>query len=622
MRPTRLLPLAFVLAATATASAQDDLQPADVGVLGAAQPLLPVEYQVEVVGEGPVYQAVAHLQFRNPRLRVVEGVALVPMPAGAIPRGVLVVNGATKMRGVVRSRTRAVDAYRQITRGSGRDPAVVEQLGDRWLRATLSPVAADDSVELQVRYLGFADRVGGRRLVALPSPRRALRSGGADGVAPRWLDEADAVALAAASTNAWTFRAPGEEGYFCVELDPSAELATPLPRPTVLLVIETPESTPPALARAAGAVLAKLAGELGDDAKVELFTDRDDDARGGLFNDFVPADAETRAALAERLAVNEPRGWGRLEARVERALASAESLGGPVRLVVASSQRRIARREPLLAAIERAAALHGDDFSCFTVAIGSAAETTTLADAARVGRGRAFVLPAAEEGDVACVGAALAAAARRPVLRLPQVDVAGASELVVEERAHVTYGETLRAVGRYDTARTTLARLAGYVRGRRAEIVQKCELPDEEVAHPWVATIWAGLRARQLRRDCTGTQPDDYVTRLCERFGLLGPETVSLSLEPALSDRMPPLVGAPGQPVAQLDPPVVPPPPPNPETPTTGEPRDPRRTVPTSTTFPNGPLGNPAPLPPPPAHPTLPSQPPLGPPPARGGGHR
>jgi hypothetical protein len=616
MRPTRLLPLLLALAGSASASAQDDLQPADVGVLGAAQPLLPVEYQVEVVGEGPVYQAVAHLQFRNPRLRVVEGVALVPMPAGAIPRGVLVVNGATKMRGVVRSRTRAVDAYRRITRGSGRDPAIVEQLGDRWLRATLSPVAADDSVELQVRYLGFADRVGGRRLVALPSPRRALRSGGADGVAPSWLDEAGA---ASAASGAWTFRAPGEEGYFCVELDPSAELSTPLPRPTVLLVVETPESTPPALARAAGAVLSKLAGELGDDAKVELFDDRDDDARGGLFNGFVPADAEARAALAERLAANEPRGWGRLEARVERALASAESLGGPVRLVVASSQRRIARREPLLAAIERAAALHGDDFSCFTVAIGSAAETTTLADAARVGRGRAFVLPAAEEGDVACVGAALAAAARRPVLRLPQVDVAGSSELVVEERAQVTYGETLRAVGRYDEARTTLARLAGFVRGARVAVVRKVELPDEEVTHPWVATIWAGLRARQLRRDCTGTQPDDYVTRLCERFGLLGPETVSLSLEPALSDRMPPLVGAPGQPVTQLDPPVVPTPP-NPETPTTGEPRDPRRTVPTNT--PNGPLGNPSPLPPPPAHPTLPSQPPLGPPPARPGpGH-
>jgi hypothetical protein len=614
MRPTRLLPLLLALAGSA--SAQDDLQPADVGVLGAAQPLLPVEYQVEVVGEGPVYQAVAHLQFRNPRLRVVEGVALVPMPAGAIPRGVLVVNGATKMRGVVRSRTRAVDAYRQITRGSGRDPAVVEQLGDRWLRATLSPVAADDSVELQVRYLGFADRVGGRRQVALPSPRRALRSGGADGVAPSWLDEAGA---APAASGAWTFRAPGEEGYFCVELDPSAELSTPLPRPTVLLVVETPESTPPALARAAGAVLAKLAGELGEDAKVELFEDRDDDARGGLFNGFVPADAEARAALAERLAANEPRGWGRLEARVEKALASAESLGGPVRLVVASSQRRIARREPFLAAIERAAALHGDDFSCFTVAIGSAAETTTLADAARVGRGRAFVLPAAEEGDVACVGAALAAAARRPVLRLPQVDVAGSSELVVEERTQVTYGETLRAVGRYDEARTTLARLAGFVRGARVAVVKKVELPDEEVAHPWVATIWAGLRARQLRRDCTGTQPDDYVTRLCERFGLLGPETVSLSLEPALSDRMPPLVGAPGQPVTQLDPPVVPTPP-NPETPTTFEPRDPRRTVPTNT--PNGPLGNPSPLPPPPANPTLPSQPPLGPPPARPGpGH-
>jgi len=619
MRP---LALPLLLAFAGSAAAQDAVRPSDVGVMGPAQPLLPIDYKVEVRGEGPVYQAVAHLQFRNPRLRVVEGVALIPIPAGAIARGVLVVNGATKMRGVVRARTGAVDAYRQLTRGSGRDPAVVEQLDDRWLRATLSPVAADDAVELQVSYLGFADRVGARRIVALPSPRRALRSGGVDGVAPCWLDDDPASKPAPSAATAWSFRAPGGEGYFCAELDPSAELVTPLPRLSFLLVVETPESTAPTLARAAGSVLAKLAGELGDGDKVELFEDRDDDERGGLFDGFVPADAAARAALAERLAANESRGWGRLEARVEKALARAESLAGPVRLVIASAQRRIARRDALVAAIERAAALHGDDFSCFTVAVGSAAESAALADAARAGRGRAFFLPAAEGADVECVAAALAAAARRPVLRLPQVDVAGASELVVEERREVTYGETLRVVGRYDEARSTLARLRGFVRGAAVEIVGRVELPEEDVAHPWVATTWAGLRVRQLRRDCTGVPPDDFITRLCERFGLLGPETVSLSLEPALSDRMPPLVGKPGQPPAQLDPPVVPQPPkPNPETPTTGEPRDPRRTVPTSSTFPNGPLGNPAPLPPAPSHPTLPSPPPLGPPPARGG-HR
>jgi hypothetical protein len=613
--------LATAFAALALLSAQgrgeDEKRPPEVGVLGGAEPLLPLDYRVDLRDEGPVYQAVAHLSFRNARARTVEGVALVPIAPGSIPRGVLVANGATKMRGVVRSRTRAVDAYRNLTRGlPGRDPAVVEQLDDRWLKATLAPVAADDLVELQVSYLGFSERIGTRRMVDLPSPRRALRGNG-NGAAPRWVDDNATNALPGAPLTLWSFRAPGSEGTFCIELDPSAQLATPLPRVTELLVVETPESTSPELARAGGLLLSALVNDLRDGDRVELWSDAHE---GGSFSELAPADAAHRATLTEQLDKNEARGWGRLEARVEAALARAAKADGPVRLVVVSSQRRIARQEELRAAIDRAAFAHGDDFACFTVAVGSSAEAAGLAGWARAGHGRALALPT--PADLAPVAAVVAAAARRPVLHRPEITVAGASELVAEGKLDVSFGETVRVVGRYDLAMTTLVRLQGLVGGIAIDLATKAELPDEDVAHPWVATMWAGLRARELRRTCTGKEPDPYLTRLCERYGLLGTETVSLSLEPALSNRMPPLIGEPGQPVAQLDPPVVPPPPPGPCTP--DEPRDPRKTLPQGPLdAPNGPFGNPSPLPTHPQAPSLPSPAPSAPsaPPAHGGGH-
>jgi hypothetical protein len=608
--------LALVVLSSAQARAEDDKRPPEVGVLGGAEPLLPIRYRVDVRDEGPVYQAVAHLTFRNAKLRTVEGVALVPIAPDSIPRGVLVVNGATQMRGVVRSRDRAVDAYRNLTRAHpGRDPAVVERLDDLWLKATLAPVAADDAVELQVSYLGFSERVGDRREVALPTARRALRGNGG-GATARWLDGGVAKAAPAAASDAgvdlgvWCFRAPGGEGTFCLELDPSTQLATRLPGVTDLLVVETPESTDETLARAGGSLLAAVVDELREGDRVELWSDAHD---SGLFGELASADAGRRETLAAELARNDASGWGWLESRVEAALARTAATDGPVRLIVVSSQRRITRAAALADKIAQAACAHGDDFACFTVALGSSAETTALADWARAGCGRAFVLPAA--ADATEIGRALAAAALRPVLRNAEVTVAGPSELVSDGKRHVTYGETLRVVGRYDEATTSLVRLQGRARGVAVDVAEKVELPEEEVTHPWVATIWAGLRAKEIRRSCTGPDPDPYLTRLCERYGLLGPETVSLSLEPALSNRMPPLIGAPGQPVAQLDRPVTPVPPTSPSTPTGCPPderRDPRKTVPNPINLPNGPNGNPSPLPP---HPTAPSLPPVSAPP-------
>lgn len=624
--------LALLGLSSASANAEDDKRPPEIGVLGnGAEPLLPIRYRVDVRDEGPVYQAVAHLTFRNAKLRTIEGVALVPIAPDSIPRGVLVVNGSTQMRGVVRSRDRAVDAYRNLTRGQpGRDPAVVERLDDLWLKATLAPVAADDAVELQVSYLGFSERVGDRREVALPSPRRALRGNGG-GASARWIDGGIAKAAPRAENAAnaagvelgfWCFRAPGGEGTFCLELDPSAQLATRLPGVTDLLVVETPESTDESLARSGGNVLASVVDELREGDRVELWSEAHDQ---GLFGSLAPADADHREAVAAELARNDASGWGWLETRVEAALARAAAIDGPVRLIVVSSQRRIARAQTLAAAIAQAASAHGDDFACFTVALGASAETTALADWARAGFGRAFVLPAAT--DATEIGKALSAAALRPVLRNAEVTVAGATELVSDGKRHVTYGETLRVVGRYDEATTSLVRLQGRARGVAVDVAQKVELPEEEVAHPWVATIWAGLRAREIRRSLTGPKPDPYLTRLCERYGLLGPETVSLSLEPALSNRMPPLVGGPGDPVAQLDRPVTPAPPTPPSTPPncpTGDPRDPRKTVPNPINLPNGPNGNPSPLPPAPSAPSLPpvTAPPPSIPPHGPGGHR
>jgi hypothetical protein len=117
-----------------------------------------------------------------------------------------------------------------------------------------------------------------------------------------------------------------------------------------------------------------------------------------------------------------------------------------------------------------------------------------------------------------------------------------------------------------------------------------------------------------MRRGTSGQERRDYITRLCERFGLIAPETVSLGLEPALEARLPPLIHQPGEPPVVLDRPVTPRP--RPEDEDDGQAREPRRTLPT-VLGPRAPTGSgPSPVRPPAAPPTLPSP---SPPAPRGG---
>jgi hypothetical protein len=158
-------------------------------------------------------------------------------------------------------------------------------------------------------------------------------------------------------------------------------------------------------------------------------------------------------------------------------------------------------------------------------------------------------------------------------------------------------------------------RLEGHVLDRDVDAIWPAYLDDENVAHPWVATMWAGLRERELRR-----ANDDgnvaYLVRLAERFSLVVPRTVALGLEPALEDRLPPLMGTPSTPVAQLDPPERPTPPARPETEPTDTPD--RRPPPGGPAGPNGPTLNP----PAPAPAPVPSSPgPAGPAPSIPGPH-
>jgi hypothetical protein len=611
-------------AAIAVASAQEAPPvPADAGVLGEAEPLLLTEYRVDVVREGPAYQATAELVLRNPRATPVEGVALVPVPDPSIARGFLVANGDVRMKGVVRSRDRAVDVYRGITRArpsGGRDPAVLERLGPSWMRATIAPIAASGQVRLSIGYLGFTEKLGDRRSVELPSERTAFR-GTFAGSSRRLLPGE----LTTGPLTTWCFRAPGADGSFCLELDPSELLARPLERATYLLVLETPESTSDEFAEAGGATLAELVAGLGPDDSVELWSNG---AETGFLGGPTAADATTRERLDGALRHVDPGGWGHLDQRVNAALRLAAAIPGDVRVVVASAQRRVGRLAELQEEVARASAKLGARFGLFTCALGTRADSAALAALARAGRGRAFSVLAAEE--TALVAPPLAAAARRPVLFLPRASVSGATELLVEAKRHVTFGETLRVSGRYAEGMRALVRLEGHVGDGFVDAMWETTLDDENVAHPWVATMWAGLRATELGAQAPGEEALAYLVRLAERFSLIGPTTVSLGLEPALEDRLPPLMGTPTTPVAKLDPPERPTPPSRPEVPDQDRERRPPPLAPVGPVGPNGPTGTPLSRPPPSAPPASPNIPgPSGPPAtvptghaaSRGGGH-
>jgi hypothetical protein len=140
----------------------------------------------------------------------------------------------------------------------------------------------------------------------------------------------------------------------------------------------------------------------------------------------------------------------------------------------------------------------------------------------------------------------------------------------------------------------------GLVLDHHVDSMHEIAFPDEDLGHPWVATMWAGMRARELRRQ---SDTLEYLARMCERFGLIGPESVALGLEPALENRLPPLMGAP---VAELDPPEQPSGPAQPEIPPADAPE--RRQPPLGPLGPGGSGGAPAnPLLRPAPSPTIPA---------------
>jgi hypothetical protein len=340
------------------------------------------------------------------------------------------------------------------------------------------------------------------------------------------------------------------------EVDASALLEDRLADAAYAILLDAAGGTPaPALERAKGLVT-ELLEQLAPGTPVALYTARTAERPG---TGFQPLGGALREDLEGVLDQVSARGGSRLPQLVERAAADCASLPDrPLRWLVISGGTP---QQPE-AAIARVAELADrQDASVFCLALGENADRELLGRLAEAGFGRCY--QACGDDHLPGIATALLMAVQRPVLRHPQLRMAGTTEVCLARPSALTYGESLTLSARYHEGGSSLVRLTGTRGGQAVDEIHGTVLEDVSTESPWVATVWASRRVEALRGSFQGRDlPEDaryFETRLCEQFALLGAHTAALALEPGMEGSMPSMVG-PGErvvesPLVQLAPP-------------------------------------------------------------------
>jgi Ca-activated chloride channel homolog len=107
-------------------------------------------------------------RFRNPAPHAIEGEYLCPIPRGATARGLALIIGGKRLEGEILDAANASAIYRDIVRRM-KDPALLEYVDSGLLRASVFPVPANGTVDVEIDLVAAVDDLGSGLLeVALP----------------------------------------------------------------------------------------------------------------------------------------------------------------------------------------------------------------------------------------------------------------------------------------------------------------------------------------------------------------------------------------------------------------------------------------------------------------------
>lgn len=541
----------------------------------AGSPALPLAIQrqtVKVAMVDALAETLVDQRFFNPGARPVEGWYWFTIPDGAQLVGFALETNGQLVEGEIVERHDAVAKYEAAVRRD-HDPALLEWIDDRTVRARIFPVPALGTRRIVVRYqqllhetegklrysyplaappgrnaatieefalqvelgelrdryeiatLGEARVEGDGRLVTMRRSGYVPRADFQLELTRKKSAEHDAMRLAALDPG-------GDQGRFVMlRWAPDLELdAAAVPAGEVVVVVDTSAAGDPSeyLARVAVAEALLRSLSAGDRFAVmsaDLTAQVLHPAQG-----LAEASDEAIGTALEQLARHSTGGATDLGAIFDAALERVHGLEQPAIVYVgdglATSGDR--RGDALVDRVRRSMA--GSRARLFTVAVGREVDGSTLGRLAQVGGGRSLRV---DSGELAVARALeLAGALKTPVLTDLQLDVGeGLDDVFTNANGKLSRGEELVLLARTHHDLPDEIEVSGRLGGE--QFTRKYDVKaDEGAIVQAVPKLWAAAHIEHLRADARGLDSvRGQILSLGLEYGLMSPFTSFLALD-------------------------------------------------------------------------------------------
>ncbi len=541
------------------------------------QPVHLATQRVEVRVRDQAAEVTFDATFHNPNAAAVEGFYYMNVPAGAqVDRFSMTVNGK-EVQAELLDAARAREIYHQIVHAR-RDPALLELVGQRMIKASVSPIAPGSDLRVRVGWTQVLPKDGSfvrlqvpfarslahdrpltdaalavtiestRPLKAVYSPTHAVDIARKDDHRARagfeqknYSSRKDFLLYYSVSEDEvgldlLTYREAGQDGYFILLASPRVEVdeSRVLPKDVVFVFDRSGSMSGEKIRQARQALLFCLERLNPRDRFniVDFATEVASFDRG-----LVPASAENRTRAAKYVEAIRAAGSTNIDGAIQAGLSMLEKDEArvPMLLFATDGLPTVGEQRPDQL-VRNAVDWNKAGGRVFVFGVGTDVNTLFLDRLAEEGRGaRDYVAP---DEHIEAKVSALMEKVSHPVLGGLKLEFAGVKRIDVYPRGlpDLFKGAQLVCFGRYSGAGPATVELRGRAAGEEKVFRQQIAFPEADTRNDFIPRLWAGRKIAYLLDAIrlSGQAPKEIVEEiaaLSRRFGIVTPYTSYLITE-------------------------------------------------------------------------------------------